>query len=166
MVAGCLDQFALDLTVSFGDLAKPIAKVVALPNRRFIRFVYLTVADEGFNPPVMKKAARAVKVTARPHRSAEKALLYQEGTCLPLDPFDIPPRHSQMTVVSSTQIGYRVDQLGKLRGVNGWYNVSCVVNGDNATPGTPDDRAQVMSPLTPQSEEVEPFALTIMPEYL
>jgi hypothetical protein len=167
LVSGCLDQFTLDLTVSFGDLAKPIAKVVALPNRRLLRFAYLTVADEGFNPPVMeKKAARTMKVTAQRHGGAEKALLYQEGTCLPLDPFDVPPRHSQLTVISASQVNYRLDRLGQLRGVNGWFNSSCVVNGDNATPGTPDDRANIMTPLTPQSEEVQPYAATIMPEYL
>jgi len=167
LIDGCLEQFALDLTVSFGDLAKPIAQVIGLPNRRLIRFVYLALADEGFNPPVAKKGTRRVKVTARRHAgTAAKALLYQEGTCLPLDPFDIPPRISQMTVISPTQIGYHLDQLGKLRGVNGWYSVSCVVNGDNASPGATDDRNRVMTPLTPMSPEVEPFAITIMPEYL
>jgi hypothetical protein len=154
----------LDLTVSFGDLSQPVAQVTALPNRRFMRIAYLTIADEGFNPPV-KKSARKVKVTAQRHMSANKALLYQQSSCLPLDPFDIPPRHSQMTV-SSNQVGYRVDQLGTLRGVNGWYNVSCVVNGDDATPGTPDDRDSVMTPLVPLSEEVQPFEVTIMPSYL
>jgi hypothetical protein len=167
LIDGCLEHFALDLTVSFGDMSKPIAQVIGLPSRRLIRFVYLALADEGFNPPIAKKGTRRVRVTARRHASTSaKALLYQEGTCLPLDPFDIPPRISQMTVISSTQIGYHLDQLGKLRGVNGWYDVSCVVNGDNATPGATDDRNQVMTPLTPMSEEVEPYALTIMPEYL
>ena len=167
LIDGCLEQFALDLTVSFGDLSKPIAQVIGLPNRRLIRFVYLALADEGFNPPIAKKGTRRVRVTARRHASTSaKALLYQEGTCLPLDPFDIPPRISQMTVISSTQIGYHLDQLGKLRGVNGWYDVSCVVNGDNATPGAIDDRNQVMTPLAPMSDEVKPYALTIMPEYL
>jgi hypothetical protein len=59
-----------------------------------------------------------------------------------------------------------VDGLGTLRGVNGWHNSACVVDGDNATPGTPDDRAAVMTPLTPQTDEVQPYALTIMPDYL
>ncbi|MEO9137024.1 MAG: hypothetical protein ABI316_10550, partial [Casimicrobiaceae bacterium] len=166
LVDGCLQQFALDLTVSFGDLAKPIANVTGLPNHRFMRFVYLTAGDEGFNPPVMKKEARAMQVAAHRHGSTEKALLYQEGTCLPLDPFDVPPRHSQMTVITSNQIGYRIDRMNKLRGVNGWYSASCVVNGDNATPGARDDRVPVMTPLTPGTEEVRPYAVTIMPEYL
>jgi hypothetical protein len=162
----CLKQFALDLTVSFADLSKPIAQVVDLPSRRFMRLVYLTVADEGFNPPVMKKAAPTIKVTAHRHGSENKALLYQDGTCVPHDPFDIPPRHSQMTVVSSNTIGYRVDQLDKLRGVNGWFSTSCVINGDNSMPGAPDDRVRVMAPLVPLSEEVQPFAVSIMGDYL
>ena len=166
LVSYCLNPFALDLAVSFGDLAKPIAMIAGLPARRFLRFVYLTVGEEGFNPPIAIKSARTIKVAARPHGDNEKALLYQQGTCLPLDPFDVPPRHSQLSVISPTQVGYHVDQLGKLRGVNGWYSVSCVQNGDDATPGAPDDRVKVMSPLVPATEEVQPYAVTIMPEYL
>lgn len=165
LVDGCLDQFPVDLTVSFADLAKPIAQVVQLPTHRFIRIAYLTNADEGFNPPV-KAAAGRVKVMARPHGTLEKQFLYQQGTCLPLDPFDIPPRHAQMTVISPAQINYRLDLLSKLRGVNGWLNASCVLNGDDATPGTPDDRVSVMTPLLPQSPEVQPFPVSLMPDYL
>jgi hypothetical protein len=165
LVNGCLEQFKLDLTVSFADLSNPIARVSALPNHRFMRIAWLTTADDGFNPPI-KKATRPFSVTARPHAEAEKALLYQQGLCLPLDPFDVPPRHSQMTVISPTQVGYRVDKLDKLRGVNGWYNTACVVNGDFAPPGTGDDRASVMSPLAPMTDEVVPYPVVIMPAYL
>jgi len=165
LVDGCLTEFELDLTVSFADLTNPIAEVQGLPSRRFMRIVWLTVADEGFNPPV-KRASRAVKVVSHRHSREEKALLNQQGTCFPLDPFDIPPRHSQMTVLSPAQIGYRLDTLGKLRTVNGWYNTSCVVNGDNAIPGTPDDRVDVMTPLHNFTPEFQPYPVTIMPAYL
>ena len=171
LVSGCLDQFKLDLAVSFGDLSKPIAQVEGLPNRRFVRVAWLTTADDGFNSPA-KKAARGVSVMVRPHvdgdsaRPSEKASLNQRGTCLPLDPFDIPARHSQMTVISPTQVGYRVDRLDKLRDVNGWFSTSCIVNGDDATPGTPDDRTIVMSPLVPMTDEVLPYPVNIMPAYL
>jgi hypothetical protein len=164
LVDGCLEQFQLDLTVSFSDLAKPIAQVSQLPNHRFIRIAYLTEADEGFNPPI-KAAPRRVKVNVQRHDSNQKALLYHEGTCLPLDPFDIPPRHSQLNF-SPTQVSYRLDTLNKLRGVNGWLNASCVIDGDNATPGSPDDRVSVMAPLLPLSPEVEPFPVTLMADYL
>jgi hypothetical protein len=166
LVDGCLDPFALDLTLSFSDLANPLALVTGLPARRFIRFAYLTVAEEDFNPPVATKAARKIVVTARRHGTVGKALLYHEGTCLPMTPFDVPARHSQLTIVSQTQAGYRVDRLDKLRGVNGWFNTSCVVNGDDAVPGTLDDRWDVMTPLTPETEEVQPYAVTIDPDYL
>ena len=166
LVDGCLDPFALDLTLSFSDLANPLALVTGLPARRFIRFAYLTVAEEDFNPPVATKAARKIVVTVRRRGAIGKALLYHEGTCLPMTPFDVPPRHSQLTIVSQTQAGYRVDRLDKLRGVNGWFNTSCVVNGDAAVPGTLDDRWDVMTPLTPESEEVQPYAVTIDPDYL
>jgi len=171
LVSSCLNQFKLDLAVSFGDLSNPIAQVEGLPNRRFVRVAWLTTADDGFNSPA-KKAARGVSVMVRPHvdgdsaRPSEKASLNQRGTCLPLDPFDIPARHSQMTVISPTQVGYRVDRLDKLRDVNGWFSTSCIVNGDDATPGTPDDRTIVMSPLVPMTDEVLPYPVNIMPAYL
>jgi hypothetical protein len=166
LLDGCLQPFALDLTVSFGDIAKPAAMVTGLPNRRFIRFVYLTVSDEGFDPPAMKKASRTMKVAVRRHGSNEKALLNQDGSCLPHDPFILAPRHSQLSMISANEVFYRVDRFGTLRGVNGWYSAACVVNGDESAPGTPDDRTDVMTPLTPLSEEVLPYALAIMPDYL
>jgi len=165
LVAGCLEQFKIDLTVSFADLANPIAEVKDLPNHRFMRLVWLTTADDD-SSQTAKKASRGLKITARRHGGEEKSLLFQQSTCLPLDPFDIYPRHSQMTVISSTQISYRIERLAKLRGVNGWYNTSCVVNGDSAEPGTTDDRNSVMTPLLPDSEEVRPYPVEIMPAYL
>jgi hypothetical protein len=165
LVDGCLLPFSIDIAVSFADLAKPIAQVTELPPRRFIRFVYLTVADEGFNPPV-KLATRTVHVEARRHGSREKALLNQDGTCLPHDPFNIQPRHAQLSFVPPNQVFYRLGLLERLRGVNGWYSTACVDNGDGSQPGTPDDRFTVMTPLTPLSEEVQPYAVTIMADYL
>ena len=107
-----------------------------------------------------------MSVTARSHLHDGKALLNQDGTCLPHDPFNIPPRHAQMWVVPPSQLFYRLGLFGTLRGVNGWYSASCVVNGDDSPPGAPDDRAAVMTPLTPMTEEVFPYALKIMPDYL
>ncbi|HJU22746.1 MAG TPA: hypothetical protein VJ891_09565, partial [Casimicrobiaceae bacterium] len=133
--------------------------------RRFIRIAYLDVADEPFNPPVKAKT-RHLKIEARRHQGQKKALLNQESPCLPLDPFDIPPRHEQMIVATPQQISYRLDRLSKLRGVNGWYNASCVINGDDAAPGTPDKRSIEMLPLVPDSDEVVPFPVTINALYL
>jgi len=162
----CLNEFYLDLNVSFADLEHPIAATELLPPRRFIRIVYLTVADES-NQAAAKTASRRVKVAARRHASGEKALLYQEGSCLPDDPFNIPARHSQLTVFSQSQVTYRLNPLNKLRGVNGWYNASCVINGDASIPGTVlDDRVTAMSPLAPMSDEVIPYPVTVMPDYL
>ncbi len=161
---GCLNPFPVDLTVSFADLATPAAAVVALPHDRLVRIVYLSVADEGFDPPALKSARRAVSVTARRSGATEKAFLYEDGTCLPHDPFIVPPRHAQLSMVSRTNGFYAVDELRKLRGVNGWYNASCVVNGDGATAGTLDDRVDVMSPLAP--EQIPPYPVTLIPAYL
>jgi hypothetical protein len=166
LVAGCFDPFYLDLNVSFDDLADPLAAVELLPPRRFIRIVYLTVADEADNPAA-KLARRSIKVAAKRHAAAEKALLRQEGTCLPVDPFDIRPRRAQMTLLSASQIRYSLDPLTKLRGVNGWYNASCVINGDASIPGTVlDDRVTVMTPLDAEGDESKPYPTAIIPDYL
>ena len=166
LVGGCLDPFYLDLNVAFADLEKPLASVELLPPRRFVRIVYLTLADEP-SAQAAKAAPRRVKIVAKPHAGRDKALLRQEGTCLPVDPFDIPPRHAQMTVVSSSQVGYQLDPLDALRGVHGWYNASCVLNGDGSIPGTvADDRVRVMSPLDPAGEEYVPYPVTVMPDFL
>jgi hypothetical protein len=166
LVAGCFDPFYLDLNVSFDDLANPLAAVELLPPKRFIRIVYLTVANEAADP-VAKSASRSIKVAARRHAPRDKALLRQEGTCLPVDPFDIRPRHAQMTVLSASQVQYSLDPLTKLRGVNGWHNASCVINGDASIPGTVlDDRVEVMTPLDPDGDEVQPYPAVIIPEYL
>ncbi|HLX28429.1 MAG TPA: hypothetical protein VKV24_08085, partial [Casimicrobiaceae bacterium] len=95
-----------------------------------------------------------------------KALLYQQTNCLPTDPLNISPRRSQMTVLSPTEYIYTVDRLKSVRGVNGWYNVSCVVNGDDAIPGTPDNRNSEMAPLGLPGADIMPFPVTINALYL
>ena len=166
LVAGCLESFDLDLNVAFSDLDNPLATVELLPPRHFVRIVYLGLADEGSEAST-KSALRKVNVTVRRHPDPEKALLKNEGTCLPDDPFDIRPRHAQMIVLSPSQIEYRLSPITSLRGVNGWYSTSCVVNGDGTIPGTvTDDRVRAMTPLNPYSDEVKPYPVTIMPSYL
>jgi len=166
LAADCFGQFYLDLIVGFSDLANPLAAVELLPPRHFMRIVYLTVANEAGDVSA-KSARRNVTVSARRHAGPEKALLLQEGACLPVDPFDIQPRHAQMTVLTPSQIQYSLDPITKLRGVNGWYNASCVINGDATIPGTVnDDRVKIMTPLDPDSDEVRPYPVTVMPNYL
>lgn len=160
---GCLLPEPIDLTVSFADLVYPLATVTELPVRRLFRLVYLASADEPFNPP-KKKAATRLKIAVRFHPSDDKALLNQAGSCLPNDPFDIPPRHAQLIVTAPGQGTYRVDRLGSLRGVNGWFSASCVTIGDDGPAGTPDDRARVMTPLF--GDELTPYAVQIHPAYL
>jgi hypothetical protein len=42
-----------------------------------------------------------------------------------------------------------------------------VINGDATIPGTVnDDRVKVMTPLDPDSDEVKPYPVTVMPNYL
>ena len=163
----CLNQFDIDLKVAFDDLDKPLAEVTGLPNRRFVRLVYLTVADEGLNPAVAARATTPIKLATRRHDGDGdlKAFLLQDTTCLPDDPIAIAPRHAQVRVSSGTVTSF-VEPLKQLRGVNGWRTASCVVGGDDSIPGSPDDRASVMTPLVPNTPEVQPYPVTIMPDYL
>lgn len=167
----CLTQFTLDIDLSFGDISSPLVRVQQLSTRRFFRVAYLTAEDPPAAP--VEKAARKIRLTVAPRSEVrngsaglEKAMLHQQGTCLPLDPFDVPPRHSQMIVTSPTEITYRLGRFNTLRGVNGWFSTSCVVNGDDAEPGTPDDRNSVMTPIAKDTEEGVPFPVTISEEYL
>ena len=162
----CLNPFALDLEVSFGTIEDPAVAVIGLPPRRFIRFAYIGDAEPGAGTTLKKMAAKQSRISVRRHSTGEKALLYQAGTCLPHEPFDIPPRHSQLTMLSQTSFKYSLDLMTPLRGVHGWYNTSCVANGDLSPPGTADDRARVMSRLDRTSVEVDPYPVTITPGYL
>ncbi|MGH8801993.1 MAG: hypothetical protein ACREX6_06825, partial [Casimicrobiaceae bacterium] len=162
----CLLPFTIDLAVAFDDLSEPLAVVAELPQRRFVRFAYLTVASEGFDPPVKAARSRQLKVEVRRHASAHKAQLQQDGTCLPHDPFNATPRVMQVTHITWQQFAAPVSRMQAMRGVNGWINASCVIDGSGVAPGTPDDREQVMEPLTTDSEEITPVPMTIMAKYL
>lgn len=173
LLPGCLTPFPIDLSVSFGDLANPIAHVESMPAKAFIRFVYLTLAEGQSGDAARKLVPRKAMANVTHSRvSAQgggmgttKALLNQEGTCLPHDPFDIPPRHARFHVISYTAVNVRVDKVSPLRGVNGWYNAACVVNGDDATPGAPDDRVTAMAPLAIPGAQAMPIPVTIMSKY-
>ena len=160
---GCLLAEPIDLAVSFSDLVYPLATVTQLPVRRLFRLVYLSSADEAFDSPKEKVAARQ-KITIRSQRSGAKALMNHEGSCLPIEPFDVPARHAQLVVTAPGQGTYRVDSFGSLRGVNGWFNASCVTIGDDGSAGTPDDRARAMTPLF--GDELVPYVVQIHPAYL
>ena len=101
----------------------------------------------------------------RDRGGSEKAYLYHQSICLPLDPFFVRARESQLKVVAPGQVQYTTSSFRRLREVNGWQNEAGVVNGDDATPGTPDDRETVMTSLTPDSDEMRPYFVTISDEY-
>jgi hypothetical protein len=165
----CLTEFDVDIDLSFGDVTNPLVHATQIRPRHFFRFVYLTAEDpfdESFAKAKPKMHATARRHVTRPAGvGVEKAQLNQQGTCLPLDPFDVPPRHAQLVVVSANLIGYRVDPFRRLRDVDGWFSTSCVVNGDNAEPGTPDDRNEMMRSLDPDTDEMDPVSVTIMSVY-
>jgi hypothetical protein len=164
LLDSCLTTFDIDIDLSFESVSTPIAHASTLPARRFLRLVYLTDVNESFNPP-LKTVARRITTQLRDSDAEEKAYLYHQSICLPLDPFFIRARESQMKIVAPGQAEYVTSSFSPLRAVNGWRNEGCVVNGDESPPGTTDDRVVVMSGLTPDSDEVRPYRITIAQEY-
>jgi hypothetical protein len=164
LIDWCLTTFDIDIDLSFENVSSPIAHASSLPARRFLRLVYLTDVNEPFNPPI-KASAKVARAAPRDRGAGEKAYLYHQSVCLPLDPFFVRARESQLKVVAPGQVQYATSNFKRLRAVNGWQNEACVVNGDDATPGTPDDRETVMTSLTPDSDEMRPYVVTIADEY-
>lgn len=162
----CLNPFKVDLKVAFDDLAQPIATIDGLAERRFIRFAFLTVAGEGAQTALKSARRNGLRISAERHGSTRKASLQQDGTCLPHNPIDAKPRLAQLDLISWQSFTVKNYEMKPLRGVNGWINASCVVNGSDADPGTPDDRVQVMKPLMPDSDEIKPLPVIIMSKYL
>lgn len=162
----CLQPFPIDLSFAFDDLSEPLAIATDVPQRRFVRFAYLTVADDDAGSSTKAARSKHLKVQVQRHASQHKAQLQYDGTCLPHDPFDATPRLMQVKYVTWQQYNAPVSTLKPLRGVNGWTTSSCVVNGSAEIPGTPDDRETAMKPLAPDSDEVKPVPVTIMSKYL
>jgi hypothetical protein len=166
LVEGCLVPFQLDLAVSFGDVANPIAAVTGLPNHRFIRFAYLTVSDEGFNPPAQERSENDegdVATARSPRQSVD-----QSGWHVSSRTIHSTCRHATRRCGSCRQASCSIGSASSERCAASTAGIaqSCVANGDNSPPGAPDDRAAVMTPLTPMTEEVVPYAMKIMPDYL
>lgn len=162
----CLQPFPIDLSFAFDDLSDPLVVATDVPQRRFVRFAYLTVADEGTGSSTKAARSKHLKVQVQRHASQHKAQLQYDGTCLPHDPYDAKPRLMQVRYDTWQQYKAPLSTLEPLRGVNGWTTSSCVVNGSAEVPGTPDDRKTAMKPLTPDSDEVKPIPVTIMSRYL
>jgi hypothetical protein len=166
LLDACLRPFNIDIDLAFDDLTKPAVSVKDLPNRRYIRFAYLTVADYDQYKEVKAAKKRAkLKISVRRSTSRKKDLLLQDGTCVPHDPFSIIPRVAQLTYDGDGNTTYYWGNLWQLRGIYGWYQASCVWNGDNSTPGSPDDRNEIEDTLDRQADEGKPYAVTIMREY-
>jgi len=172
----CLLPFDLTMKFSFADLNNPTAAVVNLPTRRYLRFAILT--DVASSSTSAAKAAveisprMKINATAASENNVEsdemgKALLRQQGNCLPLDPIDIVPIRNQLQFDSDPPaFVYSSGSLWKLRGIYGDTQLACVVNGDASAPGASDDRNSSMLPLESNSQEMQPFPLVVNPVFL
>jgi hypothetical protein len=132
LVPGCLLPFPITMTFTVGNTPTTVA-VNDLPAKRFMRIAFL--AD-----------------------TPDETILSQSSPCPPTDPIHIIPVEWQETfdaAANETVLTYPTFQ--KLRGVQGWHNMSCVTNGDGSPPGAEDDRDTIMPPL----EDETPYAITI-----
>ena len=73
------------------------------------------------------------------------------------------PETNQLAVADNS---FHTSDITALRGVLGWLQTSCVLNGDQSTPGAPDDRATAMSALDASQGETTPVTLTVLPAFL
>ncbi len=166
LVDGCLQPFNIDLDLGFASLAQPTIKAVAMPVKRFLRFAFLTDLDAAQAPALAKSLARpTVRLTAQVRENGatmEKALINQQSQCFPLDPFDVSPLENQLDAAVNS---YSFSQLNAVRGIYGWYQTSCVINGDASTPGDPDDRNQAMAALNPDNGETTPFQVQVLQSF-
>lgn len=128
----CLQPFDVAIGLKVGTTTID----VVVPPKRLMRFAYI---GDGTNDTVW----------------AQK----DGNTCYPHDPFEVTPLTWQLTFdPASGNILYYPD-FDVVREVPQWYGTSCVGSADTAAPGTPDDRDQVMAPLS--AENKVPFPVQI-----
>jgi hypothetical protein len=124
------------LTMAFGTGSAPQRTIIdQLPPRRFMRIAFL---------------AEGVTTT----------LSQLEYQCLPGGPFELNNLRWQMDAdpyTGSRQLHYPSHVV--LRGINGWVQASCVLNGDGSIPGLPDDRDTKLDVVT----DKYPFPVQILP---
>ncbi len=179
--AACLVPERLTMQLAFGDVAMPSIRVAELPSRRFFRVAVLT---DGLAAPAkarelgMEGDREANRESGHPARAplkvvhvasakanGEKALLYQQSTCLPLDPFDVEGVDNQLRFPDDAPY-YHTEGVTTVRGVQGYVQASCVLNGDNSIPGAADNRNKAMSTLSASAGELQPYPVTIDAAFL
>lgn len=161
----CAQPVSLDLAVMFDEQLEPLAMATDLRHRRFVRFAYLTVADESASPPAEAARFARLKLVSQVHGSPTAGLPQQDSTCMPRDPVEAKARLMQVRHITWQQYALPISRMARLRGVNGWTTTSCVLNGSDAASETPDDRKAKMAPLQRDSDEFKPFPVTIMSKY-
>ncbi|MEO7760286.1 MAG: hypothetical protein ABIS68_00090, partial [Casimicrobiaceae bacterium] len=115
----CLVPTPIKLTLGTGT--KPLqASVTSLPPQRFVRIAYLA---EGATTVFNQLAF----------------------TCIPANPIEVTNLRWQLTAdpYSGDQtLHYPV--YTQIRGIKGWTQFECVLNGDGSEPGNPDNRRSAM----------------------
>ena len=136
--ASCFNPFLITKTFTLGG--KTTIQINGMQQKQFLRFAFLSDASPSASPP--------------------PTLLEQNGPCLPLTPFSIPPLIWQDTYDTSANTLTRYYPIfQKIRGVSGHYGTSCISNGDDSAPGTPDERNAMMLDVDSQV----PVAVQITP---
>lgn len=130
----CLTPTLVSMTLTAPQSSATTVTVNNLPAQRFLRFAFLT---NGGQP-------------------GSKAAFSQTTTCLPSSAMEIQVANQQLTLDET----FSTEPISTLRGVNGQTIHSCVLNGDNSDPSSPDDRLTVMAPLS-GTDATTPFAVTI-----
>jgi len=159
----CFKPTEVDLDLAFGDAdltSNPTVSVNALPERRFMRIVYLTSAD--YSDFKRKSALPAVKFAVRPARNMKSDTVRETGTCFPHDDYHLNMRTAQF-VESGPRPGYYLGKLDVLRGVNGWIQGGCVLSGDGQIGLVTYQNFKVADDLS--DDENSPYEVTITSDF-
>ncbi|HEY2817257.1 MAG TPA: hypothetical protein VGK44_09030, partial [Casimicrobiaceae bacterium] len=161
----CFKPFDLDLELAFGDAdpaTNPTVSVSALPERRFLRIVYLASAD--YSDYKRAPAVPTIRASIHQSRNTKSDAVRQLGYCLPHDDYHVVMRAAQF-VETGAQPGYYLGALDSLRGINGWWQTGCVNSGDGQVGEVPYASMKVADALSDDNDENSPYAVTITADF-
>jgi hypothetical protein len=161
----CFKPFDLDLELAFGNAdpaTNPTVSVSALPERRFLRIVYLASAD--YSDFKRTPGAPTIRASIRPSRNTKSDTVRQLGYCLPHDDYHVNMRAAQFVETGALSV-YYLGALGSLRGINGWWQTGCVNSGDGQVGKLPFEGLKLADDLSNDNDEDSPYAVTITADF-
>jgi hypothetical protein len=175
----CFVAQNLAVNISFVSNGTPQIKVAALPKRRYLSVAYLTDAALPSGMSTAAGAARdsqgaatnRIAVTHRAERRMPQGLLRVQlsSACISPPQYDIPPLWNQFVwgardpdpAKPEPPPQYRDQAMSYLRGIEGYFQVYCVLSGDGKLVAS-SDKGGGMTALDANAGETAPYPATIV----